>query len=1322
MVVFGASFMNKKRFSNTLSLFISLFSLQGFSQDHPTNIPGTSKTEQQQEIKEETCSFISETYRQAIANHYNKELPSSDQNNKDNFDPRHYRDLLLKLGINNNESTYYSQASLKEDYEKIRNPTYDNIKSKDFRISQETIAKYIDNFRNCLDSSITAIKKEHYKLENFDSLDPVAKDLFKNLKNENSKKIKENEDVISYFHEKLNYYTGICQKAHFPPTIDAAINETLYSSLIAGWLEDNFGAKKRHALKMQMVQGHSRPSDLFHIKLAIKQQFGNSFETNLKGEPYFRISSCLSGKCKESLKDFIKSKSSQPAFQKLITDYKEEISDIKDASNPIGNKASHFAYLKKLSEDNKLYFSYDPKNQRIIADPKLFSDVLPDLFKQGNEDDKKSAKQALDVFFGKNPTLKYLSYINPESEWVKAKNITDENEFRSYSDQFTKDYQAKLSELKDKRNEVLNIFKDQKDLQTSLKNPLLLQDKDNDKETLIKKSLSKASATWDSAKKFTAKHLGQEKASTEELNTRWTEATRSMNAIDQQINRLHDKDFNPDKIIKYQKELKRINNKREKGSTLTEYEKKLEPQIATELLALLTKAVPFLSENDSKDLHSKLNKLCSFLKNIRSITEYGYSNYCHYPTEDTRDPQEMTQRVREWPIEKWFEDSDKVKTFIQNTTKLETLKTLYRNTISMDQELLQSHETLISKKPTALILGNQAIIPDPNESQKFRIMPAYGNSPDSLESQVNQIKHDLDQDLETLQINQYKFKGFKIDNKRNPSTGELETSLTEQLEGQRGNALYGLGYGTMDFIYRAEKLFPLLRDHTIGVPLALITHTNDAITGNSKPHTDASPQTQAFLQQQNETYKNVEENVQKIKDLGIPNYASTQDALALPFSLETINLDYVHDHSAQLAIESYNLTADNYNTAVEAIATLPVGSVAWGGSRLALNAGKIVRSVAIAEKGSRLTTLGSLYRKGALAGEITLEAGMKAAAHNQLTLFGFGGATTLASNVSHNGQKHGLSFSEWNNLLEGMDHAVLGSLETSGAFYTAAPNILSPIGDLAGKGAALARLPQGASVIAKNAVEHGYWGKLGWESWNEQTHALENSEKEMDKDTRAFVKKELQLMAGFIIGPDGKPKFDPKAAQKEAAQYFKQKSNHERDIILAQRDKWIHGVAGMGLPALQIHTGIRSGLKTEPAFNARQALQTIGYKGAIPKDLSPEFLQENQEIHALANQYYINRTLEIEAERTSELEQERAKQKKPQDEEKDKTSMSKKEKEINLEKDAQLIAAGINVNLAKGTIRSRSQEPEGPPPLPETKRETESCGVSNAIEILPKKE
>jgi hypothetical protein len=1279
MIWFRTNMMSSKNFVLSSS-FIFLLTTPSFSQDTNTTSPtneqqqGTHSPQASQndpaflEKTEQACSFISETYRSAIAKHYSKELPLFDDKNKNTFDPRPYSELLQKFQI---ESPGYTQVELKEDSEKLRRPTYDNIKSKEFRISQETISKYINNFKKCLDGSLAAIKKEHFSLERFDNLDPVAKELFSTLKNEVRKSLRGNHDLISYFHEKLNFYTGICQKAHFPPHVSDMIaplygslmTPPLYGSLMTLWLDDNFGAQKRESIKMKISSGKGTPSDVFHLKLSLKQVYGNNFETNLKGEPYFRISSCLSGRCKETIKQYVKHKMNEPAFQDLIKNYSADMADATDSTKPTGGRASYFAYLNKLSNNHDLKFSFDEKAQAIAADPKLYSEVLPKIIKQGTDEEKIAAKEALSMFFGEKPTQKYLSYVDPSSHSVAEDKLEAEQKFSKFREDYIKKHKTNLDALRTNKNEILALFKDEKDLQKGLNNPILLGEEES------KPSLWQNSA--EEIEKFLRKRLGKEKVSTEELKTSWAEAMQSIRSIDQQKTKMHEEDVNPDKIIAYQKELKDIHNKRLSGTPLTEYEKKIEPQIAKDLLALLTKAVPFLKESDSKDLDLKLKKLCFFLKDtgsLKSSFKKGYSGYCHYPTGDTQNPQEMTQRAREWPLEEWFKRSPKLKTFQDKIAKLDALKKNYEELLQLDNSLLQNHESLKSTKPLTLVLGNQAIVPDPQNAQNFRVIPAFENNPSSLEHQVKQINHELAKNLELLQINQYEYKGFRVDEKRDPSTDDLVTPLEEQVEGQRGHALKGLWIGAKDFVQRG-----------------------------------ASPETQEFLDKQNKILRDVEENLQALKNLGIPEYAQTQESLNLPYSLETLNAENILKNSRSLAIDSYNSTADNSNAFAEAIATLPAGATLFGVGHTATNLARMTRTALAAQKGSRVATFGSLYRSGELTmiareggqiGKITYKDALKAAYHNQKTLLGFGVASTGTSEIYRQAKLNGLDPREWNgfDLIEGMQPAILGSLELEGAQYILYPFLWAPVANMATRGAAMARLPRGASVLAKNTIEHGYWAKLGWESWSEQTHALENSKKEDDKNTRDFVQKELELMAGFVRS-DKDLKYDPEAAKKEAESYFKQKSKNERDINIAEVNQWIHGFFGIGFPAWQIAKGTRIGLKTEPALDARQALKTMGYR-SIPKDLSPESLGKNKEIQDFANEYYLKKTIEIENDKDLKPDQ----------------------------KHAALIAAGINVNLVRGTLKSQAEAPEAPPPPQQEKQEAESCGISDAIKIEAKKE
>lgn len=1179
MVVFGASFMNKKRFSNTLSLFISLFSLQGFSKENNPPVkmhetPEEVKTPKEQipEISEKDCGFISEAYRKALASYYSKELPSASEQKQNPLDSRPYEDLLIKLEIS--DKSYYTQAGLKEDFENLRHPdSWKNLNKSEETRSQKIMARHLDNFRECLDKSISTIKKEYSQLSP-STLDPVAKQLFKELKGSkqsspSDQELKRNNDIISYFNEKLNFYTGLCQKAHLPPFVADTIPLDAYKAFIATWQQDHFGRPAMEKLKLKTASTNGNPfdEDFLQLNLMPKQNFGNDFEMNQKGEAFFRVSSCVSGECSQSLEKTLANINKDPqkraAFEKFVSAYKDQSEEVQDAVSNDGSTVTAFKQLKTLSQQNGLDFSYDTKAGRITSDPRLFSEVLPEKlteFKSEKNPDKRRelaqqlapSLEALQTLYGEETTDRYLSNYGLEN---KEKAKERKSQFEELSTRSNKNEEQILEELRRQRKEVFSEVKNE-EFQKALENPVLLGEK--------------------SSKKKSGFSLFE--SSPEEIATRSKEISRSIEAISSAITKSRATKeglFHTNEISSLQNELMRIHNKKQNGESLSDYEIKKEPQLSRDIKLFLDKTIPHLEKTDSQEAKQTMQEWLTVYK---------------------KDPQKMIEIARNWPVEKWVSNSSKAKSYNQTEEKLVTLYKHYSQLKGLDEQQSSAYELLQDNKPKTLVMGDQALVPlSPDEKSKsFKVIPAYGSSPQSLESQVSLISKDLDKDLKSLQIEKLKYKGIKID-------VNSDRPVEEQIADQSENPLRGMGIGFMDIGYG-------IKDMTLLQPIK------------------ASPTSQNYIDHQFSTNESIQENIQKLRELGLPRHTLLQSELGLPQSMESLATDQKSSQAYRFALDSfYSDQQGNYKSAMGAMASVPLGGAASAGGRFLINYARFARLSAVATNGAEaasglraVTAVAQAPLRATAAqaaSKITLNQSLSDSVGNIKMLGMFSGATTAASNLNeyaHTG--------DTNRLTKNWEHVITGALDPSMAIYAGFPALADPLGKGAAQALANRGFSKAASTAAEQGIHHGYWAYLGAEGAAEQIKHLGEFKNHIEESNLNFNTNRKDLGAGFVRDGEGNLTYNPQEAQKQSADAIKSITSMSKELSIAKVNAVIHGIAGIGVPVHSAYMGVKSA-KFQPALNSRQALTTIDYKGEIPKDLSPGSLKNNSEVQKSAQEY-----------------------------------------------------------------------------------------------------
>ncbi len=1294
--MFGALFMNKKRLrKQVLFIFSFIISPLGFTQTKSEKHPGSEDSDTQAmtsspktpDIKAEDCTFISETYRKAIAKHHIKELPSPEQEKQNPFDVRLYEELLQKLGVS--DQSYYTQAGLKDDFENLRHPGSWNRLSKDEENrSQEIMARHLKNFRKCLDQSISTIKKEYSQLS-FESLDPVAKELFKGLKATKQNKtsdqeLKSNKDIISYFNEKLNYYTGLCQKANIPPFIADTISPEAYQAFMLTWQQDHFGQGTLNKLKLKKATTNENPfdGDFLQLNLIPKQIFGSDFEIDKKGDPYFRVSSCVTGECEKSLEKTLSEINKDPAkkeaLERSVYAYTQINKEIEEAISKEGDTAQAFQHFKGISQENGLEFSYDAKTDRIRSDPRLFSEVLHKSFSEiQNEKDPTKRKEllkkhfpsiiSLQILYGQQSKDRYLSYYGLEN-----KDLTKENQdqFRALSDKTVKKEAEITEEIKKQKDEIFSVItkKDDEEFHKALENPILS---------------GEASSKTKSGFSFFPKEP-------EEIATRSKEITKSLDAVKAKTSKLNAQKelaFHIVELSSLQNELIRIQKKKDQGKLLSSHEIKNERDLARDIKLLLDKTLPNLDKKDQEEAR-------------KSIEEWNraYAN--------KSDPKKMIEISRTWPIEKWIKNTSKFKTLDDENEKLANLFNSYLGLKQLGEQQLASYELLQEKKPKTIILGDQALVPiSPDKaSDGFKVIPAFGSSPQSLETQLSEISHDLDKDLKSLHIAKLRYKGFEFDE-------NSKVPLEQQIANQSDSPLSGMGLGFADIGYGIKDMITLQ-------PIK------------------AGPTTQKYLNNQSATNNRIQETIEKARELGLPRHSLLQTELGLPQSMESLATDEKSNAAYRFALDSFYSDAQgNYKSAMGAMASLPLGGAASAGGRFLVNYARIARLTAAAETGAGAATglrgaTTALVRApvrttaAQALSEISLQQALKESALNMGMLTMFSGVTTGLSNVNEAIQKRDAS-----SLTKNWGHVIAGAFDPHMAIYAGFPAITEPLGKSAAAALANKGLSKTASAGAEQLVHHGYWTYLGIEGYREQEKHLGDYQTNIAEEGTNFSAKRENLQTGFITNSKDDLEFNPEEAQKQSADAIQSINNMKKEYKIADVNKWIHAGAGIGIPVRGAIRGtIKKNRDLRPALSTTQALKEIGIKDPLLKGLSPEglssYLKENPDIQQKA-EYYLDTSLknyEIDAIKDVEA-AERAFMNKLLP----KKSLNKKIADIKTEYAYRARSARITADLAKGEYRSVEEHPlyQDTPQL-ENEQNVDSedkgdkpicCGVSDQVKV-----
>jgi hypothetical protein len=1235
MLVFGASIMNKKRlrkqvlfiFSLTLSPLI--FTQTQKSHDSSDKTPAETGEPKTPDIKAQDCTFISETYRKAIAKHYLKELPTPEQEKQNPFDVRAYEELLQKLGFS--DQSYYTQAGLKDDFENLRHPSrWERLSKSQENRSQEIMARHLNNFRKCLDQSISTIKKEYAQLS-YDNLDPVAKELFKDTKGADQD-IKRNKDIISYFNEKLNYYTGLCQKAHIPSFIAENIDDDFYKAFMLTWQQDHFGQGSLNKIKLKKATTNENPfdADFLQLNLIPKQIYGSDFEIDKRGDAYFRVSSCLTGECIKSvdqaLSEINKDPTKKAALAASVTEYKKLNKEIEEAIYKTGSTTEAFNHLKQLSEENGLEFSYDAKAGRITSDPRLFSEVLHNQLSECRDEKDWGKKRqllenilpslkSLQALYGQESIDRYLSYYGLENKNLAKKR---KDQYAELSDKTSKDEAEIIDDLKKQKSKVFSFIskKDDEEFHKALENPILLGESSSKKKSEFSFFPKKP----------------------EEIITRSKEVTKSIEAVADKINKLSAQKelaFHNLEISSLQEELIRIQKKRVEGKLLSSHEIENERELARDIKLLLDKALPNLDKKDQEEAR-------------KSIEEWNraYAN--------KSDPKKMIEISRTWPITQWMIEAPRLKALNQDEENLRKLLKSYSDLRRIEEQQLATHELLQDMEPKTIIMGDQALVPISPEktSEGFKVIPAYGPSPQSLETQISEISRDLERDLKSLHVAKLRYKGFKFDEN---STVPLEQQIADQSESPLSGMLYGfadIGYGIKDM----ATLQPI----------------------------KAGPTSQKYLDNQFSTNKRIQETIEKARELGLSRHSLLQAELGLPQSMESLATDEKSKAAYSFALDSfYSDTQGNYKSAMGAIASLPLGGAWSAGGRFLVNYVRIARLTAAAEAGAGAATglrgaTTALVRApvrttaAQALSEITLKESMKASAQNMGMLAGFSGGTTLATNINEAIQKGDAS-----SLGKNWEHVIAGAFDPSMAIYAGFPAITEPLGKSAAAALANRGWSKPVSAFAEQTVHHGYWAYLGYEGAREQIKHLEDFDTHIAGAGVNLGEKIEALRAGYIIKANGKPEYNPEEAQKQLADAIQSIKNMNKEYSVAKWNAGIHAGAGIGIP---VASGFRGVLKSKthiPAYTSRQALKEIGYKGEAPKSFDPQSLKDNPEIQKTAQDYLTSEMKRLEQEKTQKTQGKSAEE----------------IKKINEDFEIQARAVRVTADLAKGEHTKAEDHP-----------------------------
>jgi hypothetical protein len=1282
MLVFGASIMNKKRlrkqvffiFSFAISS-LSLTQARGESPSDHDSAKQTAETTSKPEtpdIKTEDCAFISETYRKAISKHYIKELPTPEQEKQNPFDVRAYEELLQKLGVS--DQSYYTQAGLKDDFENLRHPgSWKRLSKSEENRSQEIMARHLNNFRKCLDQSISAIKKEYSELS-YDNLDPIAKGLFNGFKGPGqsklrSKDLKSNNDIISYFNEKLNYYTGLCQKAHIPSFIAENIPLPAYLAFTSTWQQDHFGQGTVDKIKLKKATTNENPydADFLQLNLIPKQIYGSNFEVDKKGNPYFRVSSCVTGECERSLEKTLSEINKDPtkktALERDVYNYKKMNEEIEEAISQNSYTAQAFNHLKQLSEENGLEFSYDSKAGRITSDPRLFSEVLHKNFSEiQNEKDPVKKKELLSKHFptllslqdlyGQQATERYKSYYGLEDKALaKAK----EDQYRTESNNTQKEVDKITEGLKKQKEAVLSFIskKDDEEFHKALENPILIGESSSKKKSEFSFFPKKP----------------------EEIVTRSNEITRSINAISAKTSKLRaqkELTFHTAEISSLQKELTRIQTKREKGELLSQYEISSEHELARDIKLLLDKALPHLDKKDQEEAR-------------KSIHEWNRA------FANKNDPKKIIEISRTWPIEKWTSEAPKLKTLNEEDKNLQELYKSYTDIKKLEEQQLANYELLQEKKPKTIIMGDQALIPISPEkaSEGFKVIPAYGPSPQSLETQISEISTDLDKDLKSLRVAKLRYKGFKFDEN---STVPLEQQIADQSE----SPLWGMLYGFADIGYGIKDL-ALDTTYKMGKAEIELYHGAEKFNLPGSLPIKAGPTSQKYLDNQFSTNKRIQETIEKARELGLPRHSLLQAELGLSQSMESLATDEKSNAAYSFALDSfYSDTQGNYKSAMGAIASLPLGSAASAGGRFLVNYARIARLTAAAEAGAGAATglrgsATALVRAPVTTtaaqafSEITLKEATYASAQNMGMLTMFSGGTTLATNINEAIQKRDAS-----SLGKNWGHVIAGAFDPHMAIYAGFPALTEPLGKSAAGALANRGWSKPFSAFAEQTVHHGYWAYLGYEGASEQIKHLKEFDTHIAEAGVNFSEKREALQTGFITKANNELEYNPEEAQKQSAEAIQSIKNMNKEYSVAKWNAGIHALAGIGFPIYSGIRGVQTSKKALPAYTSRQALKEIGYKGEAPKSFDPQSLQDNPEIQKTAQDYLTSEMKRLEQESTQKIQD--VEQEVISNKISSKKSAKKIEK-ITEDFEIQARAARVTADLAKGEYTKAEDHP-----------------------------
>ncbi|MEI7441613.1 MAG: hypothetical protein WCK43_08315, partial [bacterium] len=88
----------------------------------------------------------------------------------------------------------------------------------------------------------------------------------------------------------------------------------------------------------------------------------------------------------------------------------------------------------------------------------------------------------------------------------------------------------------------------------------------------------------------------------------------------------------------------------------------------------------------------------------------------------------------------------------------------------------------------------------------------------------------------------------------------------------------------------------------------------------------ASPTSQNYLDHQFSTNESIQENIQKLRELGLPRHTLLQSELGVPQSMESLATDQKSSQAYRLALDSfYSDQQGNYKSAMGAMASVPLG-------------------------------------------------------------------------------------------------------------------------------------------------------------------------------------------------------------------------------------------------------------------------------------------------------------------------------------------------------------------------------------------------------------